>query len=214
VKFNEAAWLRALATLPPDFSRGALSVDLGRREAAAKAMAALSLPDSADLYPWGLEASHRLWAPWAEARDKVELYASGPQEPGAQADFIVHDTDADTVTLACFAPLPSSCARLVNRLCPRMAPMGHESEQAGCNYWDSPGFEAIAPGIELFPEWQRFDCHKYYPLFQMHVAGEALGAALGAEPHWVLYGPPASEKLVQSYAALTSRPHAFTLSPL
>ena len=213
MKFNDGAWLRALATLPADFSRSALAADPARREAAGKVMASLQLPDSADLYPWGLEASHRLWAPWAEARDKVELYPQGPQEPGAQADFIVHDTDADTVTLATFAALPSRCGRFARRECPRMAPMGHESQQADCNYWASEGYAELTPHLELFPEWQRFDCHKYYPLFQLHIAGEALAKALKATPQWVVYGPEGTAKLVQVYASFSSRPAAFATSP-
>lgn len=204
------AWLRWLETLPTDFGRHAIPADPQRRKQAALAMAELDLPHQ-ELYPWGLEAGHRLWEPWAVAREQVEHYAQDPQEPGAQADWIIHDREAGTVTLATLAPLPSRCARFARRECPRMAPMGHEPSHEECNYWAWPGMAAAAPGVELYPEWQRFDCHKYYPLFQLHLCGTALAASLQAELRIQVHGQDAAlPKLLEVYAGFSATPAAFS----
>lgn len=202
------SWLRWLTTLPPDLGRRAIPADSRRRETAAQLMAQMDLPHQ-ELYPWGLEAGHRLWQPWDEARQSVEAYADGPQEAGAQADWIIHDREAATVTLASLAPLPSQCARFSARACPRMAPMGHESEHADCNYWAWPGMAAAAPGLELYPEWQRFDCHKYYPLFQLHLCGTALAQALKAELCIEVWGSAGIEERLATYAGFSHAPQAF-----
>lgn len=202
------AWLRWLDTLPADFSRDAIPADPGRRATAARLMAGLELPHQ-ELYPWGLEAGHRLWEAWDAARRLVEHYPADPQEPGAQADWIIHDREAGTVTLATLAPLPSKCGRFARRECPRLAPMGHEPAHETCNYWDWEGKDLAAPNVELFPEWQRFDCHKYYPLFQLHLCGAALAQALKAELRIEVHGGEGVEKLVAVYAGFTSTPDAF-----
>ena len=70
--------------------------------------------------------------------------------------------------------------------------------------------EALTPKLELYPEWQRFDCHKYYALFQAHLVGEELALSLSARPSFLIFSARAEdEKLVQAYASLTSRPEAF-----
>jgi hypothetical protein len=203
------AWLRWLEQLPPELGRRAIPADPERRAAGARLMAGLELPHQ-ELYPWGLEAGHRLWEPWAAAREAVEAYPSGKQFPGAQADWIIHDREAATVTLATLAPLPSQCGRFARRECPRLAPMGHEPVQETCNYWDWEGKDRVAPNVELFPEWQRFDCHKYYPLFQLHLCGAALAQALNAELRIEAHGGEAMGKLAAVYAGFTSSPDAFS----
>lgn len=208
------AWLRWLQRLPPELGRQAIPADPQRRAQAAERMALLDLPHQ-ELYPWGLEAGHRLWEPWAEAREAVEAYPDGPQEAGAQADWIVHDREAGTVTLATLAPLPSRCGRFAARQCPRMEPMGHEPSQAECNYWAWPGMAEAAPGIELYPEWQRFDCHKYYPLFQLHLCGVELGRRLKAQPRFEAWSSdPALPKLLAVYAGFSASPEAFSAQAL
>jgi hypothetical protein len=202
------AWLRWLDTLPADLGRRAIPADHARREKAAALMAALELPHQ-ELYPWGLEAGHRLWEPWAQARESVEQSAGATEEPGAQADWIVHDREAGTVTFATLAPLPSRCERFARRECPRMAPMGHEPALEQCNYWAWDGMLAAAPHVELFPEWQRFDCHKHYPVFQLHLCGTALSQVIGAAPRWQHHGDAASGRLFMAYAALTDHPEFF-----
>ncbi len=202
------AWLRWLDTLPADFGRHAIPSDPERRATAARLMAALDLPHQ-ELYPWGLEAGHRLWEPWAAARETVEQSAGPTLEAGAQADWILHDREAGTVTLATLAPLPSRCARFSAWQCPRMAPMGHEPAAQECNYWAWEGKDPAAPNVELFPEWQRFDCHRYYPLFQLHLCGTALAQALGAELKIEMHQQDASAKAFGVYAGLTATPEAF-----
>lgn len=94
--------------------------------------------------------------------------------------------------------------------------MGHENEHETCNYWDWDRMLEAAPGIELYPEWQRFDCHKYYPLFQNHLVGEALAQRLKAAPRWVVRtDKPDDVKMLRVYASFSSRPEAFVwdLSP-
>lgn len=153
-----------------------------------------------------------LWAPYAKAKDAVERYAQDPQEPGCQVDLLRYEPGKRRLDLYLLnLALPSKCPRFASRACPKMEPMGHEPRQATCNYWDYPRMNDFAPGIELYPEWQRFDCHKFYPLFQLHLVGEELAAGLGAEAFFTLLSPePAHEKLVSSYAALSSRPAAFS----
>lgn len=203
------AWLRWLERLPEGFGRHAIPGDPQRRQRAAALMARLDLPHQ-DLYPWGLEAGHRLWEPWAAAREGVEQSAGATEEPGAQADWIIHDREAGTVTLATLASLPARCARFGARQCPRMAPMGHEPAAEQCNYWAWEGKERAAPGVELFPEWQRFDCHKYYPLFQLHLCGAALAQALRAELRLEVHGGEGTAKLVEVYAGFSATPSAFS----
>ena len=156
-----------------------------------------------------------LWAPYLAARNEVELYPSGEQEPSSTLAYIDWDEASQTVTLGLELVLPSRCPRFGNRACPRMIPMGHENEHETCNYWDWPDKDAVAPNIEIFPEWQRFDCHKYYPLFQNHLVGEALAKRLGAKPLWAVHtAKPDDEKMLKVYAGFTSRPDAFTWKPL
>jgi hypothetical protein len=150
------------------------------------------------------------WAPYLAARDEVELYPAGPQEAPSSLDYIEWDEAGRRLTLGLVLSLPSKCPRFAERACPRMIPMGHENEHESCNYWDWPRMSEVAPGIELYPEWQRFDCHKYYPLFQNHLVGEALAAKLGAEPSWAVHTPkPEDEKMLKVYAGFTSRPASF-----
>jgi hypothetical protein len=92
--------------------------------------------------------------------------------------------------------------------------MGHESAHAECNYWSWHGMLEAAPGVELFPEWQRFDCSRYYPLFQLHLCGTALAQILGAKARWVFHAPAEVLAALRGYAALSSRPEAFELDPL
>jgi hypothetical protein len=156
-----------------------------------------------------------LWAPYLAARDSVERYPEGRQEPPSALDYLEWDEAAATVTLGLVLSLPSRCPRFAARECPRMIPMGHENEHETCNYWDWPGMEFVAPGIEVYPEWQRFDCHKYYPLFQNHLVGEALAAQLGATPQWMVHtAKPDDEKMLKVYANFSSRPEAFHWKPL
>jgi hypothetical protein len=207
------AWLKWLDHLPADLERHAIPSDHARRERGAVLMAGLSLPHQ-ELYPWGLEAGHRLWEPWAEARRTVE--ALDLEAEAAQVDWILHDREAGTVTLALLAPLPAVCPRFSRRECPRMVPMGHESEKADCNYWAWEGMSALTPGLELYPEWQRFDCHKYHPLFQVHLCGAALAKAVRAELKVEVFGSDleAGKKLLDVYAGFTSMPGAFTFKSL
>lgn len=150
------------------------------------------------------------WAPYLAARNEVELYPSGPQEPSSNLSAIEWDEAAATVTLILDLTLPSRCPRFANRACPRMIPMGHENEHGTCNYWDWDRMLEAAPGIELYPEWQRFDCHKYYPLFQNHLVGEALAARLKAAPRWIVRtAKPDDVKMLRVYAGFSSRPEAF-----
>jgi hypothetical protein len=210
---NAKAWLAWLEKLPADFGRHAISADPARRAAAAAFMEQQSLEfKSEQLYPWGLEAAHRLWEPWDAARQSVEALAL--EEPGAQVDYLVHDPESKSLVIGLFGPLSSGCPRFMAHGCPRLIPMGHENARSECNYWAWPGMAQAAPGVELFPEWQRFDCHKYYNLFQAHLCGEALAQALGAEPRWVWHGTLDKEKALRAYAALTSRPDAFEFVPL
>jgi hypothetical protein len=162
----------------------------------------------------GLQGS-ALWPPYLAARNEVELYPVGPQEPFSDLAYLEWDEAAGTVTIGLDLVLPSRCPRFATRACPKMIPMGHENEHETCNYWDWPDKDKVAPNIELFPEWQRFDCHKYYPLFQNHLVGEALAARLKAEPSWVVRTAKADdEKMLKVYAGLTSRPEAFTWKAL
>lgn len=212
MSLQPAAWLRWLDAQPAGLERGAIPSDPARRAQAAALMAALDLP-SQELYPWGLEAGHRLWQPWAQARDRVE--ALDLEAFAAQADWIVHDPEARTLRLATLAPLPSRCPRFAAYQCPRMVPMGHESGAPDCDYWAWEGMAAAAPGVELFPEWQRFDCSKYHALFQLHLCAVALAQDLKADWRIEAYGPDAAAgKLLQAYAGLTATPGAFSFTAI
>ena len=150
-----------------------------------------------------------LWAPYQAAKDRVERYPSDPQEPGCLVSLIRHDEAESLLEIQLQGlALPSSCPRFASRACPRMEPMGHEPAHATCNYWDYARMEEAAPKVELYPEWQRFDCHKFYPLFQAHLVGFELAAALGCRLRIVV--PGADAKLLSAYAALTSDIHAFS----
>jgi hypothetical protein len=163
-------------------------------------------------FPKGMDGEV-LWAPYEAARSAVERYPQGAQEAPSGLDWIDWDETSKELTLGLAVTLPSRCPRFAGRACPRMLPMGHENEHETCNYWDWAGMEAAAPGVELYPEWQRFDCHKYYPLFQNHLVGEALAQSLGATPRWVLQGPPELAPLLKVYAGFTSKPDHFSLVP-
>ena len=158
-------------------------------------------------YPLGLDGAS-LWPPFQRAKDLVELYPAPPQEPGCQVSMIRHDPDQGLldVELAGLS-LPSACPRFASRACPRMESMGHEPAQASCNYWDYPGMAGFAPGVELYPEWQRFDCHKFYPLFQAHLVGAALARQLGCRLR--LIAPDADAALLAVYASMSSSPASF-----
>jgi hypothetical protein len=159
-------------------------------------------------YPQGRD-SGALWAPWKKAKEAVELYPSPPQEPGMEVGLIRHDAEAGILELRLPGlKLPSACPRFASRACPRMEPMGHEPSQASCNYWDYPRMQELAPGVELYPEWQRFDCHKYYPLFQAWLCGSELAGSLGCRLKVVL--PDADPKLLRVFASLCSDPEAFS----
>lgn len=203
-----AALAQALEAVAPDWERQALPPP----ERRAAALAVLATLPQAGLRPFGLEPSApapTLWMPYARSRDRVERYGEGSQEPGCQLDWLRWDEAARTLEIGLILELPSKCPRFAGRACPRMAPMGHDSEHADCNYWAWPGMEALTPKLELYPEWQRFDCHKYYPLFQAHLVGEALASDLDATPSWRLLARPEAKALLKVYAGLTSRPDAF-----
>jgi hypothetical protein len=206
------AWLTRAQALGADYERGALDLAGGRVAAVLAVLGTLAPSPGTALYPWGLDGDH-LWEPWERARQAVESLPQDPQERGAQADYILHDAAAGLLVLGKVGPWRPGCPRLESRACPRMAPMGHESPHAECNYWGWRGMAQAAPGVELFPEWQRFDCSRYYPLFQIHLCGEALAAELKAEARWSVHGPAAWLKGLSPYPALTSRPGAFTLLP-
>lgn len=158
-------------------------------------------------FPKG-ELNGTLWEPYRLAKEKVERYPEDPQEEGCQLKMIRYDEVAKQLELYSGPlKLPSRCPRFSERACPRMAPMGHEPSHESCNYWDYSGMLEAAPGIELYPEWQRFDCHKFYPLFQLHLVAYELGKRLGASWRLILEG--ADPKQVKSYAALSSDPQAF-----
>jgi hypothetical protein len=123
--------------------------------------------------------------------------------------LIRHDTEAGMLEFRLEGlKLPSACPRFASRACPRMEPMGHEPAQASCNYWDYAGMQALAPGVELYPEWQRFDCHKFYPLFQAHLVGGELARALGCKIRFIV--PGADARQLAAYAALSSDPSSFS----
>jgi hypothetical protein len=156
------------------------------------------------------------WEPYLEAKKVVEQYPQDPQEPGCQIAGIRYDAEAALLEFHLKGmALPSACPRFAGRACPRMEPMGHEPSHATCNYWDYSRTEALVPRLELYPEWQRFDCHKYYALFQAHLVGEELAGALGATARFIFFSAKSDdEKLLKSYASLTSRPEAFAWSHL
>jgi hypothetical protein len=207
------AWLDWLARQPENLERGAVPTDPQRRRLAALKMASLQLPHQ-DLYPWGLEAGRRLWEPWARAREAVEALDLAAES--AQVDWIIHDQDTSTVTLATLAPLPSACPRFGRRECPRMVPMGHESALGDCNYWAWEGFAAALPGLELYPEWQRFDCHKFHALMQVHLCGLDLARRLKARLQIEVWSQDreATGKLVEAYAQMAADASLFCVRGL
>jgi len=159
-------------------------------------------------YPQGLDGA-ALWGPYQKAKDKVERYTEDPQEPGCQVSMIRHDEELKLLELELAGlKLPSACPRFASRACPRMESMGHEPSHNTCNYWDYPRMSEFAPKLELYPEWQRFDCHKYYPLFQAHLVGAELASRLGCSLK--ITAPGADPKLLAAYASLSSSPSSFT----
>jgi hypothetical protein len=159
-------------------------------------------------YPLGRDGAG-LWAPYAAAKDAVERYPQDPQEPGCEVSMIRHDPQAGLIEfLLSGLKLPSQCGRFASRACPRMAPMGHEASHESCNYWDYPRMQEFAPRLELYPEWQRFDCHKFYPLFQAHLVGSELASALKCRLRVI--APDTELRLLSAYAALCSDPSAFS----
>ena len=137
-----------------------------------------------------------------------------PAEPGAAVDYILHDADAAILTLGLVGALDQGCARFARRACNKLVPMGHENPRGTCDYWDWPGMPGLTPGLELFPEWQRFDCHRYHALFQAHLCGAVLGRRVKVRPRWVWHGPAGAEKRLAAYAALTDDPTSFEFKVL
>jgi hypothetical protein len=159
-------------------------------------------------YPGGMDGA-ALWEPYARAKRIVERYPEDPQEPGCEVSLIRHDPEASLMELQLQGlRLPSACPRFASRACPRMESMGHEASHASCNYWDYPRMAEFAPNLELYPEWQRFDCHKYYALFQAHLVGAELASALGCRLR--LLAPGADSGLLRAYASLSSDPTSFS----
>jgi hypothetical protein len=158
-------------------------------------------------YPLGMDGG-QLWQPYARAKRVVEHYPEEPQEAGCEVSLIRHDPSAELLELHLQGlRLPSACPRFASRACPRMESMGHEPSHSSCNYWDYPRMAEFAPGLELYPEWQRFDCHKYYALFQAHLVGAELASALGCRLR--LVAPDADAALLGVYASLSSDPSSF-----
>jgi len=152
------------------------------------------------------------WKPYLEARQAVELYKDEPQEISSELDWIAWDEKSKLLEVGLFKPrLPSRCQRFFDRRCPLLESMGHEPPQPTCNYWSYPRFEALTPRLELYPEWQRFDCNKYYKIFQNHLVTAELATRLEAKK-WNLVVVGETEKhrkLVEVYASLTSDPESF-----
>jgi hypothetical protein len=162
-------------------------------------------------YPDGMEAG-ALWQPYAQAKRTVELYPEGPQEPGCEVSLIRHDPEAAALEFHLGQlKLPSACPRFASRACPRMEGMGHEPSHPSCNYWDYPRMVEFTPGLELYPEWQRFDCHKYYALFQAHLVGAQL--ALDLACRLKVLARVSDRRLLEAYASLTSDPSSFSVLP-
>jgi len=202
--------LKAAQALGAGWERGAVDRPAGQWPRLLDLLQHLKTGPGTRVYPLGLDGS-ALWEPWRRVRDEVELLPTEPQEPGARTDYLIHDPAAGLLTLGLLGPWTPGCPRFKARACPRMAPMGHESPHSDCNYWSWSGFAAAVPGLELFPEWQRYDCVRYYEAFQWHLCGEALAAELGARPRFVVHAPADFEPVLRGYAALTARPEAFIL---
>ena len=195
--------LQMLDNLGPDYERAALPQS---RDHVLETLAWLeSRPVSGRRFAFGLD-ERGLWEPYRLARDKVELYSSGPQEKGLALDWLDYDASAALLSAGLYGlSLPARCGRFFNRQCPLLEPMGHEPSHPECNYWAWPRFEELAPKIELYPEWQRFDCHHYYPLFQATLVLGELATALGAR--WTLAVAGRQEKgaaKLKEYADLTA----------
>lgn len=127
---------------------------------------------------WGPE-DPQLRAAWQQACRLVESYPGPPQPQGAQADYL--RLQQGRLSVVYLGGIAAGCARFRERACPRMIPMGHEYAHETCNYWDWKGFSQALPGFELYPEWQRFDCHKYYALMALSLVGLECAQSLGAE---------------------------------
>ncbi len=211
--FDPDSWRERMAGAG-EWERGALPGDGEDREACLAFLEGLRLSGESRVFPWGLDpraSGLALWEPYRQARDRVERYAEDPQEPGCRVDWLIWDPRARWLALGLLRPaLPSSCPRFASRRCPLMTGSGAEPSHPECNYWASEGFSGRVPGLELNPEWQRFDCHRHYRLFQCHLVLEELAASLGAG--WtlqVLCREARQRALVLEYAALTSRPDWF-----
>ncbi len=127
---------------------------------------------------WGPENA-QLRERWQKSCQLVENYSQEPQPQGAQADYLkLNDGRLSVIYLGVIS---AGCARFRERACPRMIPMGHEYEHETCNYWDWKGFIETLPDFELYPEWQRFDCHKFYALMALTLVGLQCASELGAE---------------------------------
>ena len=192
-----------------DWERGAFHQDEDHRN---KVLAWLEEnPSSFEVYPFGMEGDS-LWGPYKTARDKVELYPEGPQLEGLRLDWVSWDAAKKELRAGLLHPsIPSRCPRFAARECPLLAPMGHEPTHSECNYWAYPRFEEFAPKIELYPEWQRFDCHRYYQLFQATLVLGELAANLNAQ--WKLDIITITEekkgRMIAEYAALCAAPENF-----
>jgi hypothetical protein len=205
---NSAALLKVIETLGPDFERAALPSD---RDHAGRVLAYLETNKPLGLrFAFGMDGEH-LWEPYRVARDKVERYAEGPQLDGLQIDWLDWDEKSKTLAAGFYDPiLPARCERFTNRQCPLLEPMGHEPSHPECNYWMYPRFEELAPKIELYPEWQRFDCHQFQSLFQANMVVGELAQSLGAA--WKVIAAHVDEKAVsqiKQYADLTASPENF-----
>ena len=200
-------WSERLEAFPEGWQRHALP---GAEEGAAAAAWLEDRPARGTRYLFGLDGEN-LWQPYSQARDRVERYASDPQLPGLAVSWLDWKEDDRLLEAGLFEPpLPARCERFVNRQCPLLEPMGHEPDHPECNYWAYPRFEELAPKIELYPEWQRFDCHRFYPLFQANlVIGELAGRL---EADWKVVVVTSAEKgeaLVREYASLSAEPARF-----
>ncbi len=163
-------------------------------------------------YPLGRDEHDLQWEPYGDAKEAVERYPEGAQEPGCEVSLIRHDAKKKLLEIHLKGlALPSACPRFAGRACPKMEPMGHEPTHETCNYWDYPRMAEFAPKLELYPEWQRFDCHKFYPLFQAHLVGSELAATLGCKLR--IIAPDADAKLLAAYATLSSDPASFSKAP-
>ena len=160
-------------------------------------------------FPSGMDGDD-LWEPYSRAKWVVEHYPENPQQPGCELSLIRYDPAATFLELHMQGlKLPSSCPRFASRACPRMESMGHEAKHASCNYWDYPHMVEYVPHLELYPEWQRFDCHKYFALFQVHLVGAEMARDLKCTLR--LIAPETDAALLKVYASLSSNPLSFSV---